>query len=132
HKTACGAVIQEGCQRIRADMDTIVYGESDGDLGEQVVKSGGEIWFARRSTLENEIKPGDDVLEKPSLLEGKSPAEVEALLGKTPGWRIERLGKGAHAGQGWVLRQYSPAGKPTGRMFRWHPGGGHHGPDPYW
>jgi hypothetical protein len=39
-----------------------------------------------------------------------------------------RLGQG----QGWLLREYTPARHPTGRTIRWHPGGGHHGPDPYW
>jgi len=53
-------------------------------------------------------------------------------MAKTPGWQIEKLGQGSHAGQGWVLREYTPAGNPTGRMLRWHPGGGRHGPSPYW
>lgn len=32
----------------------------------------------------------------------------------------------------WVLREYTAGGEPTGRMLRWHPGGGRHGRDPYW
>jgi len=72
------------------------------------------------------------VLDNPDLLKGQSPGDVEAALGKSPGWRIETLGKGSHEGQGWVLRQYTPEGNPTGRMVRWHPGGGHHGPGAYW
>jgi hypothetical protein len=74
----------------------------------------------------------DDVLVNPQLLAGKTPAEVQAIVGKTPGWSVERLGKGAHKGQGWVLREFNDTGMPTGRMLRWHPGGGHHGPSPYW
>ena len=74
----------------------------------------------------------EDFLKNPDLLKGKSPAEIEALLGKTPGWRIETLGKGGHDGQGWVLREYTSVGNPTGRMLRWHPGDGHHGLRPYW
>lgn len=74
----------------------------------------------------------NDVLRNPNLLAGKGPAEIQAILGKTPGWRIETLGQGSHAGQGWVLREYTAAGNPSGRMMRWHPGGGHHGPNPYW
>jgi hypothetical protein len=74
----------------------------------------------------------DDVLKNPQLLKGRSPAEVEALIGTTPGWSVETLGKGAHQGQGWLLRQYGPNGMPTGQLIQWHPGGGHHGPDPYW
>jgi hypothetical protein len=74
----------------------------------------------------------DDVLANPLLLSGKTAAEVQAKLGNTPGWRVETLGKGAHQGHGWVLREYNVEGNPTGQMLRWHPGGGHHGPDPYW
>jgi len=74
----------------------------------------------------------DDVLKNPQLLRGRTPAEVEALIGKTPCWAVETLGKGTHKGQGWILREYGPNGKPTGRLIQWHPGGGHHGPAPYW
>lgn len=74
----------------------------------------------------------DDVMANPSLLKGKSPLYVEGILGKTAGWRIERLGKGSQKGNGWVLRQYNAKGNPTGSQIRWHPGGGHHGSGPYW
>lgn len=74
----------------------------------------------------------EDVLASPSLLEGKSPQAVEAMIGETPGWRVEKLGQGSHEGQGWVLRQYDASGNATGRLVRWHPGGGHHGTTPYW
>jgi hypothetical protein len=74
-------------------------------------------------------KSVDEVLQDPSVLAGKSPAEVEAAVGNTAGWRVETLGKGSHQGQGWVPRQYTENRHPTGRMIRWHPGGGHHGPD---
>lgn len=74
----------------------------------------------------------DDVMANPGLLAGKSPAQVEAMLRGTPGWQIETLGKGSRQGEGWVLRQYNERGFPTGPQIRWHPGGGHHGGDPYW
>lgn len=74
----------------------------------------------------------DDILRDPGLLAGKGSAEVDVVLGNTPGWRAETLGRGAHRGQGYVLREYTTRGDPTGRMIQWHPGGGHHGPDPYW
>lgn len=73
-----------------------------------------------------------DVLRNPNLLTGKGPAEVNMMLGRTPGWRTEALGQGSHQGQGWVLREYLSNGEASGRMLRWHPGGGRHGPDPYW
>ncbi|MCP4967627.1 MAG: hypothetical protein GY926_20640 [bacterium] len=82
------------------------------------------------------LPPGttvDDILASPhGLLTGRSPAEVANVLGDMPGWQVETLAQGSHAGQGWVLREYTTAGDPTGRMLRWHPGGGRHGPDPYW
>jgi hypothetical protein len=78
------------------------------------------------------IQSIDDVLAHPQLLAGKTPQEVEARLGNSPGWQVETLGRGAHQGQGWVLREYTLQGAPTGRVIRWHPGGGHHGPEPYW
>ncbi len=75
----------------------------------------------------------DEILRNPEVLAGKSKWEVEEALGELPpGWRVEQLGQGSHEGQGWVLRQYTAEGNPTGRMIRWHPGGGHHGPGAYW
>ncbi len=78
-------------------------------------------------------EPIDDILNDPEKLRGKSPEEVEQKLGDLPpAWKAEKLGAGSHAGQGWMLREYGENGEPTGRYIRWHPGGGHHGPDPYW
>jgi len=72
----------------------------------------------------------DDIFENPLVLEDLSPIQVERKVGRTPGWRVETLRKGNKEGEGWVLREYGPKGEPTGRMLRWHPGGGHHGPYP--
>lgn len=82
----------------------------------------------------NNIKSVADILENPHLLMEKTPAEVQELLGAVPeNWKIEKLRRGSRKGQGWVLREYIEGGKlPTGRVIRWHPGGGHHGPEPYW
>jgi len=77
------------------------------------------------------IRGVDDVLRNPELLKGMSPGQLERAMGSTQGWVVETLGRGGHTGQGWLLRQYTDRGQ-TGRMIRWHPGGGHHGPDPYW
>lgn len=78
------------------------------------------------------IRTIDDVLRNPTLLKGMNPNEIKALLGSTAGWRVEALGQGSRKGEGLILRQYTPAGNPTGRVIQWHPGGGHHGPNPYW
>jgi hypothetical protein len=77
----------------------------------------------------------DDVMANPKLLSGlKRPQDLLLRLeGRVPDqWKVEALGKGSHKGQGWVLREYSAGGDPTGRMIRWHPGGTRHGPGPYW
>jgi hypothetical protein len=74
----------------------------------------------------------DDFLRNPGSLAGRTPGEVQDLVLHNPNWRVESLGAGGHKGQGWVFREYTANGSPTGRMLRWHPGGGHHGPGPYW
>jgi hypothetical protein len=75
----------------------------------------------------------EDVFENPAWLRGKTPTEVENAVTFNQAWRIEKLGRGSHAGEGWVIREYAAAGGPTGRMIRWHPGGSrYHGPAPYW
>jgi hypothetical protein len=79
-----------------------------------------------------ELKSIADVMENPEVLRGKTVATVPAIIKEVPGWREETLGKGSRQGQGWVLREYGATDMPTGRMIRWHPGGGHHGPNPYW
>jgi hypothetical protein len=78
----------------------------------------------------------EDIFENPELL--RSVQTPEALSGDViseaegNGFRVEKLGKGTHAGQGWVLREYNADGNTTGRIIQWHPGGGHHGALPYW
>jgi RHS repeat-associated protein len=84
------------------------------------------------STGASPITP-QDIFNNPSLLAGKTPQEIEQQLGSLPpGWVIGTLGRGSRQGQGWTLRQFGPNGQPTGWLVRWHPGGGHHGPHPYW
>ena len=73
-----------------------------------------------------------EVIDRPEWLRGRSLEEVMGLITAGESWRTEVLRRGSAAGAGWVLRQYDSDGQPTGRMIRWHPGGGHHGPGPYW
>ena len=82
--------------------------------------------------MDKDIESVEDIMVDPHLLEEKTLAQVQELLGAVSNWQVEKLGKGSHKGQGWVLREYTEEGKPTGRMIRWHPGGGRHGPGPYW
>ena len=82
----------------------------------------------------------DDILQNPKLLKGDrfadvyaTPDELEDVIrqAQAAGWRRERLGRGRHKGQGLMLREVK-GGNITGRTAEWHPGGGHHGPYPYW
>lgn len=92
--------------------------------------------FRELRRVESVSKRIDMVLKDSGLLENKSLTEIKALLnpegGLSTNWKVEALGRGTHKGQGWVLRQYTPQGGPTGQVIRWHPGGGHHGKLPYW
>jgi len=82
---------------------------------------------------ERRIESVEDLLTDPELLRNKTLKEVQDLLGAPPAnWRVERLRRGRSAGKGWVLREYTRNGNETGRMIRYHPGGGRHGPEPYW
>jgi RHS repeat-associated protein len=76
----------------------------------------------------------DDVLSAPAALRGGiTPEQLMQRVGTLPEtWRVEALGKGSKEGAGWMLREYTRQGHPTGRQIRWHPGGGHHGGEPYW
>jgi hypothetical protein len=68
----------------------------------------------------------------PSVLAGLRREDFTRLVTCGREWHVEPLGQGAHAGMGWLLREYHPDGGLTGRMIKWHPGGGHHGKEPYW
>lgn len=78
------------------------------------------------------IKSAGDIFKNPNLLRGleQNPALVFSKLKNTTGWKLERLGKGSHKGQGWIMRQYK-GDNPTDKMIQWHPGGGRHGKSPY-
>lgn len=76
-----------------------------------------------------------EILDNPQVLRTASgvvsPDDVAKLL--PAGW-IETAGvKGAHATQVRAFRELLPNGRRySGRVLRWHPGEGHHGPSPYW
>ena len=74
----------------------------------------------------------DNAFKNPNLLRGSSPEKIAQLVEGDPSWEIGTLGRGAHAGQGLTIREVLPNGRYSGRMIQWHPGGGHHGPEPYW
>jgi hypothetical protein len=72
-----------------------------------------------------------DILDNPELLKSMTPEQIQNLA-EEAGWAVGTLGKGSHKGEGLIVREVNAAGKLTGRMIQWHPGGGHHGPSPYW
>lgn len=75
----------------------------------------------------------DEVFDDPGLLEGKTPEEIHALAQNNSRWQVGTLGKGTHKGQGLTIREVTSDGRNfTDRIIQWHPGGGHHGPYPYW
>lgn len=85
------------------------------------------------------IKSVEDILTNPNLLENKTPKEIEIRLSESlpENWKVEKLRKGSQKGNGWVMREYKKGypfkqGNETGRVIRWHPGGGRHGTEPYW
>ncbi len=76
----------------------------------------------------------DDILRNPQILRAGNgvvhPDEVAKIAG---GAWVETAGtKGAHMTQVRAFREVMPNGRLSGRVARWHPGGGHHGPEPYW
>lgn len=66
-------------------------------------------------------------------LAGTGLGEIRARIGaiESP-WVEGTLGKGAHSGLGWTVREILPVGSYSDRYLQWHPGGGRHGPDSYW
>lgn len=126
--------IWTGCLSCHADNGAYNYAahnSQENNAGQMlsIVLQGGLFGIANSPAKISSI---DDVMLNPSLLKGKTPSQVANVLEGTPGWKVETLGKGSQKGNGYVLRQYNAKGNPTGPQLRWHPGGGHHGPKPYW
>jgi hypothetical protein len=64
----------------------------------------------------------DDVLTNPSLLAGKSPAQVRTILQGSEGWVEGTMNQGRSAGSGWTFRQMNSSGSDyTGRYIQWSP-----------
>lgn len=74
----------------------------------------------------------EDIFRNPRLLAGRAPGDIAQLVRNSSNWVETTLLHGRHQGQGMVLRELGPNGRLTGRNIQWHPGGGHHGPNPYW
>ena len=80
----------------------------------------------------------DNIFRNPDKLTGKTPIDLQKDLGILPnGWITTTLARGGQKDRGgWVLREvaehYERTGDLTGKLIRYHPGGGRHGPNPYW
>lgn len=86
------------------------------------------------SNLPSDTKPSsiNDIFNNPSSVQNMTPQEV-AQLAADDGWTQGTLGRGSHEGQGFTFREPNAKGTGwTGRYLQWHPGGGQHGPRPYW
>jgi hypothetical protein len=75
----------------------------------------------------------EELFRNPSQLAGKGLEDIKSLIGKIDDpWEEGALTKGSQKGNGWTLREGNGKGGFTDRYLQWHPGGGHHGLDPYW
>jgi hypothetical protein len=79
----------------------------------------------------------EEVIDNPSLLEGQHFDTASSWLKITKphdaNWVETGLGKGDHAGQGWIYREVLPNGEYSGTMIQYHPGSVRHfGGQPYW
>ena len=83
---------------------------------------------------EGSIESVDDVFSNPSLLEGRSPEQVQSEIGNTPGWVEDVMHRSrTNPEGGWVFREVNQAGKYTGRRIQYHPGTWRHfGGNAYW
>ncbi|GAA1717743.1 RHS repeat-associated core domain-containing protein [Kribbella yunnanensis] len=72
------------------------------------------------------------IFDKPSRILDKDPAKIKSVVEKSGNFRTGTLGRGSARGRGFKAQEVNDAGNLTGRNLQWHPGGGHHGPNPYW
>lgn len=67
----------------------------------------------------------DKYYDNPEKLKNVNPNKIEKIAIKE-GLNTSTLSKGSHAGQGFKVNYGGD------RLIQYHPGGGHHGPNPYW
>ena len=111
------------------------------EMADYALKGGpltiGEGALSESSVAANEgtiLRGVDDVITKPSLLEGKSLSEVQSVLKNTDGWVEGTLTKGRSTGKGWTFRKLNSSGTDfTGEYIQYSPGSPRHfGGKPYW
>ena len=91
----------------------------------------GERAFGARTRSQIDI---NDVLDNPSVLNGRSLNEVRGDLKIPHGWEEGALTRGRRTGKGWTLRQVNARGNEnTGLYLQYSPGSPRHfGGSPYW
>ena len=94
----------------------------------------GKFGDAEHNAAGSELRSVEDVMVNPQLLAGRSPEEVDAIIGNTPGWQVGTLRKGRSSGSGWTMRELNSRGNDhTDRYIQWHPGSPRHFDGrPYW
>ncbi|MGH9826464.1 MAG: RHS repeat-associated core domain-containing protein, partial [Blastocatellia bacterium] len=91
------------------------------------------VWNGFLASTDHSIESVEDIFKDPSVLRQKTPEDVAPKIRDTAGWKEETMRHSqSNPGGGWLFREYSQNGQPSGRMIQFHPGGGHHGPLPYW
>ncbi|MEU4193718.1 RHS repeat-associated core domain-containing protein [Kribbella sp. NPDC026611] len=82
---------------------------------------------------EKGLKDVEEIFASPAKISGKTLDEVKGLVQKSGNFREGALTKGSQAGKGYKANELNEQGTGlTDRYIQYHPGGGHHGPDPYW
>jgi hypothetical protein len=107
---------------------------------ERLARAGGSTnWYVLRTAgdvgdLADRLSPGSAVsfyFDGRLGFHDHSSETVQAILEIVERDRDAVVGR--HEGQGWALRELNSRKDDfTGRTMRWHPGGGRHGPNPYW
>ena len=85
------------------------------------------------SNVTRESMSIQDIIDMPSRITDFTPQQI-ADLARANGWTVEPLGRGSKAGipfeQGGGFSMHAPNG--GSEYIQYHPGGGHHGADPYY
>lgn len=82
----------------------------------------------------NDFTSPMDPFSNPRMLQNMKVSDVVGYYSRQPGWKIGRLGRGRHQGEGITIRQLAPNGNDvTDLLIQWHPGSVRHfGGKPYW
>jgi RHS repeat-associated protein len=106
--------------------DVILIAGSIGKVGVKTLVENGFLNFGK-----NSVKSLGEIFENPSLIKGMKVEEVEKLALKETKYEITTLTQGGKKGGSFKVLEKTETGYGNKMIMR-HPGGGHHGPSPYW